>query len=42
MQYYQMIQCDDGHWAGDYGGPMFLMPGLIFSSYITKVGDSPG
>lgn len=37
MGYYQMIQCDDGHWAGDYGGPMFLMPGLIFSCYIAKV-----
>ena len=31
-----MIQCDDGHWAGDYGGPMFLMPGLITALYITK------
>lgn len=31
-----MIQCEDGHWAGDYGGPMFLMPGLIFVMYITK------
>lgn len=31
------LQCEDGHWAGDYGGPMFLMPGLIFACYITKV-----
>ncbi|KAG6495926.1 hypothetical protein ZIOFF_043759 [Zingiber officinale] len=22
------LQAHDGHWAGDYGGPMFLMPGL--------------
>ena len=36
MEYYQMLQCEDGHWAGDYGGPMFLMPGLIFACYITK------
>ena len=36
MQFYQMIQCDDGHWAGDYGGPMFLMPGLVCVIYITK------
>ncbi|KAM3576082.1 hypothetical protein VYU27_001958 [Nannochloropsis oceanica] len=36
MSYYQMLQCEDGHWAGDYGGPMFLMPGLIFACYITK------
>ena len=36
LEFYQMLQCDDGHWAGDYGGPMFLMPGLITSLYITK------
>ena len=27
--FYEMLQCDDGHFAGDYGGPHFLMPGLI-------------
>ena len=36
LSYYQTLQCSDGHWAGDYGGPMFLMPGLITSLYITK------
>lgn len=30
-----MLQCDDGHWAGDYGGPMFLMPGLIIAYHVT-------
>eukprot|EP00656_Telonema_subtile_P058648 TRINITY_DN9994_c0_g2_i3.p1 TRINITY_DN9994_c0_g2~~TRINITY_DN9994_c0_g2_i3.p1 ORF type:complete len:704 (-),score=190.97 TRINITY_DN9994_c0_g2_i3:164-2275(-) len=25
----------DGHWAGDYGGPHFLMPGLVCVWYIT-------
>ncbi|CAI0455220.1 unnamed protein product [Linum tenue] len=25
---YSTIQAHDGHWPGDYGGPMFLMPGL--------------
>ncbi len=19
IEYYQMLQCDDGHWSGDYG-----------------------
>ncbi|CAM9442144.1 unnamed protein product [Scytosiphon promiscuus] len=33
--FFQMLQCDDGHWGGDYGGPMFLMPGLIIAFYIT-------
>jgi squalene/oxidosqualene cyclase-like protein len=37
MSFYQMIQTSDGHWAGDYGGPMFLMPGLICTLYLTKV-----
>lgn len=23
-----------GHWAGDYGGPMFLMPGMVYYSNI--------
>ena len=36
LSFYEMLQCDDGHWAGDYGGPMFLMPGLICAIYITK------
>lgn len=37
LAFYQMLQCEDGHWAGDYGGPMFLLPGLITAIYITKV-----
>ena len=29
-----MLLTDDGHWAGDYGGPHFLMPGLIIAWYV--------
>ena len=29
VEYYQGQQHPDGHWPSDYGGPMFLMPGLI-------------
>lgn len=36
LAFYQMLQCEDGHWAGDYGGPMFLMPGLICVLYLTN------
>jgi len=27
-RFYCQLQAEDGHWAGDYGGPLFLMPGL--------------
>lgn len=35
INFYQTLQMDDGHWAGDYGGPMFLMPGMIITMYVT-------
>ena len=37
--YYASLQCEDGHWAGDYGGPLFLLPGLVVSAYITGALD---
>ncbi|RCV34148.1 hypothetical protein SETIT_7G138400v2 [Setaria italica] len=30
------LQAHDGHWPGDYGGPMFLIPGLIITLYVTE------
>lgn len=36
--YYSQLQEESGHWPGDYGGPMFLLPGLIIAAYVT---DSP-
>lgn len=41
LGFYQMLQCEDGHWAGDYGGPMFLMPGLIIAMYVCKIPIAP-
>ncbi|CAN1270055.1 Cycloartenol synthase [Linum perenne] len=35
LDYYSTIQAHDGHWPGDYGGPMFLMPGLVISLFVT-------
>ncbi|CAJ1958394.1 unnamed protein product [Cylindrotheca closterium] len=32
--FYSMLQCSDGHFAADYGGPHFLMPGLVIAWYI--------
>jgi hypothetical protein len=34
VHFYSMLQSEDGHWSGDYGGPLFLMPGLIVAWYI--------
>ncbi|TIA87278.1 hypothetical protein E3P81_03998 [Wallemia ichthyophaga] len=37
FKFYKQIQSVDGHWAGEYGGPMFLLPGLVISNYISGV-----
>lgn len=34
--YYKTLQEEDGHWAGDYGGPLFLLPGIIIQAYVTN------
>ncbi|GAX75143.1 hypothetical protein CEUSTIGMA_g2587.t1 [Chlamydomonas eustigma] len=39
ISFYECLQQDDGHWPGDYGGPMFLFPGLIITLYMTGVLD---
>lgn len=36
IQYFHSIQPEQGLWPGDYGGPMFLMPGLIIALYVSK------
>ncbi|GAQ81630.1 cycloartenol synthase [Klebsormidium nitens] len=35
IRFYSTLQTHDGHFAGDYGGPMFLMPGLLISLYVS-------
>ncbi|KAF7798580.1 hypothetical protein EIP86_009802 [Pleurotus ostreatoroseus] len=34
-KFYKHLQAEDGHWPGEYGGPMFLLPGLVIGSYVT-------
>lgn len=34
VHFYSMLLTDDGHWTGDYGGPHFLLPGLIITWYV--------
>lgn len=29
LSFYSTLQTDDGFWPGDYGGPLFLLPGLV-------------
>ncbi|MCW5907101.1 MAG: terpene cyclase/mutase family protein [Chitinophagales bacterium] len=36
IAFYQQLQAEDGHLPGDYGGPNFLLPGLIVASYVTE------
>lgn len=31
--FYSTLQAEDGHWPGDYGGPLFLLPGLVCQSF---------
>ena len=40
MSWYEVLQSDDGHWAGDYGGPHFLMGGLVVVWYVTGAQDN--
>ena len=34
--YMESVQAEEGMWPGDYGGPMFLMPGLLIALYVSK------
>ena len=31
LLFYRSLQSEDGHWANDYGGPLFLLPGFLHS-----------
>ncbi|KAF8694593.1 hypothetical protein HU200_038122 [Digitaria exilis] len=34
------LQAHDGHWPVDYGGPLFLLPGLIITLYVCGALDT--
>ncbi|KAL5769098.1 hypothetical protein ACOSQ2_015881 [Xanthoceras sorbifolium] len=35
LRFYSTLQTEDGFWPGDYGGPLFLLPGLVIGLYVT-------
>ncbi|KAJ8094618.1 Lanosterol synthase (Oxidosqualene--lanosterol cyclase) [Marasmius tenuissimus] len=34
FEFYKHLQDDDGHWPGEYGGTMFMLPAIVIGSYI--------
>ena len=36
MLHYERLQDPSGFWPADYGGPMFLLPGLVITTHITS------
>eukprot|EP01128_Nolandella_sp_AFSM9_P003513 TRINITY_DN150_c3_g1_i1.p1 TRINITY_DN150_c3_g1~~TRINITY_DN150_c3_g1_i1.p1 ORF type:complete len:801 (-),score=149.28 TRINITY_DN150_c3_g1_i1:66-2429(-) len=36
VTFYSKLQMEDGHWGNDYGGPMFLLPGIVITCHISK------
>ncbi|KAL9445156.1 hypothetical protein AB3S75_018196 [Citrus x aurantiifolia] len=35
LRFYSSLQAEDGFWPGDYGGPLFLLPGLVVGLFVT-------
>ncbi len=35
FNFFCQLQTEDGHWAGEYGGPMFLLAGLVIACHYT-------
>src|ERR1700733_13421850 len=36
-RFFKEIQSEDGHWPGEYGGPMFPLGGLVIGSYVADM-----
>ncbi|KAG9325693.1 hypothetical protein KVV02_006196 [Mortierella alpina] len=37
FEFFKRLQNEEGFWSGEYGGPMFLLPGLVITYYVTGV-----
>ncbi|KAK3022926.1 hypothetical protein RJ639_047148 [Escallonia herrerae] len=40
LRFYSTLQAEDGQWPGDYGGLLFLLPGLVISLWVMGVVDA--
>lgn len=40
LSFFSNLQLEPGNWASEYGGPMFLLPGLVIAWYVTKTAVS--
>ena len=36
LEFYSKLQLPPGNWECEYGGPMFLLPGLVITWYVTE------
>ena len=36
MTFFSQLQLPPGNWGCEYGGPMFLIPGLVITWYVTE------
>ncbi|KAF2769775.1 ERG7, lanosterol synthase [Teratosphaeria nubilosa] len=36
LKFFSNLQLEPGNWACEYGGPMFLLPGVVITTYVTN------
>lgn len=36
LDFFERLQLEPGNWGCEYGGPMFLLPGVVIAWYVTK------
>lgn len=41
LSFFERLQMPSGHWACEYGGPMFLLPGVVITWYVTETPIPP-
>ncbi|PWA40933.1 squalene cyclase [Artemisia annua] len=40
LRFYSTLQGEDGSWPADYGGPLFLLPGLVIGLHVMGAKDA--